>query len=53
MAKSSALPKGQALSNQEMIALIDQLFACENPYNCPNGKKCFITFELEDISKRF
>jgi DNA mismatch repair protein MutL len=53
MARSAAIKPGQALSAQEMQALIDKLFACEVPFKSPSGKNCFITFELESLAKRF
>jgi len=53
MARNASLKRGQSLSTQEMQDLIDQLFACEVPYKSPFGKNCFITMELEDLSKKF
>jgi len=53
MALSSAIPKGKVLDQQEMEHLIDELFACELPYTSPTGKKCFITYELNDLEKLF
>ena len=53
MAYQMRIPKGKKLQDEEMSDLIDKLFACENPYNTPSGKKCFITFGLDEIEKRF
>ena len=53
MAKSAAIKSGQGLSIEEMQALIDQLFACEIPFKSPSGRKCFISLELDGLSKRF
>ena len=53
MARSASIKKGQALSPTEMQTLIDQLFACSVPFKSPYGKKCVITFELDDLAKRF
>ena len=53
MARSAALRRGQALNTTEMKELIDHLFACAMPYSSPSGKHCFITFELDDLQKRF
>jgi len=53
MAISASIKKGKMMSDSEMHTLIDQLFACEMPYQSPGGKKCFIFVELEDIQKRF
>ncbi len=53
MARSAALRKGQSLSVREMQDLIDQLFACNQPFASPSGKKCVVTFELDELKKRF
>ncbi len=53
MARSAALKRGQPLSVVEMQDLIDQLFACSAPYRSPSGRICFITFELDELQKRF
>ncbi len=53
MARSAALKRGQQLSKEEMQALIDRLFACETPFKSPSGRNCFITFEIEELEKRF
>jgi DNA mismatch repair protein MutL len=53
MARSAAIKPGQPLSPTEMQVLIDKLFACEVPFKSPSGKNCFITFELENLAKRF
>jgi len=53
MAYSSAIPKGKSLEKEEMETLIDELFACELPYTSPSGRKCFITYELNDLEKLF
>jgi DNA mismatch repair protein MutL len=53
MARSAALKRGQNLSGLEMQDLIDSLFACAVPYKSPSGRNCFITFEMEELQKRF
>ncbi|MCS6928947.1 MAG: DNA mismatch repair endonuclease MutL [Saprospiraceae bacterium] len=53
LARSAAVRAGQPLSTEEMQSLIDQLFACAQPYRSPSGRLCFITFELEDLQRRF
>jgi DNA mismatch repair protein MutL len=53
MARSAALKRGQLLNEVEMQVLIDQLFACTLPFRSPFGKKCFVTYELEDLLKKF
>jgi DNA mismatch repair protein MutL len=53
MARSAALKRGQPLGATEMQDLIDQLFACASPYRSPTGRTCFITFELDELQRRF
>jgi DNA mismatch repair protein MutL len=53
MSKSAAIKRGQSLGKEEMQTLIDQLFACTVPFKSPSGRKCFISLELDDLSKRF
>lgn len=52
-AQQSAVPAGKLLTPVEMQQIIDRLFACEVPYQAPNGRKTFITYELEEINQRF
>jgi DNA mismatch repair protein MutL len=52
-AVSSSVRRRKKLSNVEMRQLIDELFACDNPYTNPMGKKCFITFDLEALDRDF
>ncbi len=53
MALAAAIPKGKSLELEEMKTLIDELFACKLPFTSPSGKKCFITYELNDLEKLF
>ncbi|MCW5922864.1 MAG: DNA mismatch repair endonuclease MutL [Saprospiraceae bacterium] len=53
MARNAALRRGQPLTVAEMQDLIDRLFACVVPFSSPSGRSCFITFELEELQKRF
>ncbi len=53
LARSACIKRNTALSTVEMEALIDQLFACEVPFQSPAGKKCFLTFELDDLVLKF
>ncbi|HFC00384.1 MAG TPA: DNA mismatch repair protein MutL, partial [Phaeodactylibacter sp.] len=53
MARSAAIKKGQSLTQEEMRELVDQLFACQMPFTSPTGKKCFVTFEMEELAKKF
>jgi DNA mismatch repair protein MutL len=53
LSKAASLKVGQALTAEEMSALIDQLFACKDPYYTPDGKKIMIIISEEEIEKRF
>jgi len=52
-AVNAAVKRGKKLTTGEMHLLIDELFACENPYNSPIGRKCFITYDLNEINRKF
>ncbi len=53
LAVNSTINRSKKLDIEEMQHLLDDLFATENPYTSPSGKKCFVTYELDDIKKRF
>lgn len=53
MARSASIKKGTPLSIREMQELIDQLFACAMPFKSPNGRNCFISYDLEELQKQF
>lgn len=53
VAVSAGIKKGKRLEKEEMLSIIDLLFACKMPEKCPSGRKCFIIFELDDIARRF
>ena len=53
LATSAAIKRGKRLEPEEMDVLVAQLFACEAPYASPTGRKCFITFELDELDKKF
>jgi DNA mismatch repair protein MutL len=53
MARSAALRRGQPLTVREMQDLVDQLFACSQPYASPSGRKCIVRYDLDDLKKQF
>jgi len=53
IAGAKAIKKGVKLTGEEMQHLIDELFACENPQVSPNGKKIIVTYNFDDITKKF
>ncbi len=53
LARRSGIRSGQKLNPEEMNALIDKLFACNNPNYTPSGNSTFIIFDLDKISSFF
>lgn len=53
LSKSLCIKPFKVLSQPEMESLMNELFACENPYYSPNGKPTIITMPLEEINKKF
>jgi len=49
----SAIKAGDKLKTEEIIALIDNLFATQNPYFCPHGRPVIVTIPMEDLDRRF
>ena len=49
----SAIKAGDPLTQEEMVYLIDNLFATENPYFCPHGRPVIVTVPLEELDRRF
>ena len=49
----NAVKSGETLTQYQMHALIDQLFACESPYFCPHGRPVIVTLELEEFDRKF
>jgi DNA mismatch repair protein MutL len=49
----AAIKAGQRLSINEMVSLIDQLFATSMPYVCPHGRPVVIKIPIEEFDKRF
>ena len=49
----TAIKSGDSLTLEEMNALVDQLFACEQPYFCPHGRPILIQISLEELDRRF
>lgn len=49
----AAIKAGDKLTPQEMMSLVDQLFATEVPYVCPHGRPVSIRLSIEELDKRF
>ncbi len=52
-ASRAAIPRGRSLNYDEMEALVDQLFACEQPYLDPLKKPTIVYLSLDEIQSRF
>jgi DNA mismatch repair protein MutL len=53
MAKVAALKTGTILETKMMATLVDELFACSNPYVALNGKAAVVNLNVNDIDKSF
>lgn len=53
LARASSITWQRPLTETEMRDLIDNLFACSNPGQLPDGKIVFTIFASEEIEKRF
>ena len=53
LAKRTSLKVGTYLDKEEMVRLIDQLFACKNANFAPNGRRTFHILELSNIDNYF
>lgn len=53
LSRSTSIKRNKTLSDEEITSLIDQLFACENPYHTCKGKPTIVTFTLDEVQKRF
>ena len=53
LARSAAVVQGQVLSNDEMEALVDDLFVCQNPNQTPDGKVVVAILGQDDLDQLF
>jgi DNA mismatch repair protein MutL len=53
IACKGAVKANQRLSQPEMEALINRLFACKDPYFCPHGRPTIIKMTREELDKKF
>lgn len=53
LARAAAIVYGQVLTNEEMVSLVDSLFACAAPNYTPDGKTVLATIKEEEIEKLF
>ncbi|MEX0769608.1 MAG: DNA mismatch repair endonuclease MutL [Balneolaceae bacterium] len=52
-ASRTAIPRGRKLSELEMETLIDQLFACEDPYIDPLKRSTLVYLSMDEIKNKF
>ena len=53
MSCKRSIKANHRLSDAEAISLIEQLPACENPYNCPHGRPVLVKLTTRDLEKMF
>jgi DNA mismatch repair protein MutL len=53
MAIANAIPMQKKINREEMVYLIEELFACGNYSESLHGKKVFVSFDLDEIGKNF
>ncbi|MDI6400581.1 DNA mismatch repair endonuclease MutL [Balneolaceae bacterium ANBcel3] len=53
LANKAAISRSKKLSEEEMEALVDQLFACEKPFKDPLGKATARSLSVEDLRALF
>jgi DNA mismatch repair protein MutL len=53
LARNAAIPQGQILSNEEMEAIVNGLFACSNPNYAPDGKSILCILTQQEIDHLF
>ncbi len=53
MARQQAIKAGQQLSQQEMLVLAEELFACSSPNVTPTGSPTFLEFKEDYLDRMF
>jgi len=53
LARNAAIPQGQVMNNDEMEALINNLFACKNVNYTPDGHSILTILKQQDIDRLF
>ena len=52
MANFTAIPSGKSLSEEEMLLMVNQLFACQLPNHTPDGKSIITVISDDEIEKK-
>ncbi len=53
MACKASVKGGDALTDDEIHTLIDELLACDNPYHCPHGRPTIFSMSRTELEKKF
>ena len=53
LAKGAALKTGKTLSQRETLALIEQLFACKEPYYSIDGRPTLQVISVDELDTKF
>ncbi len=53
LAKRASIKSGQKLVREEMMAIIESLFACQTPNYSPEGQPTFVIFDMNKIESYF
>jgi len=53
LAKQQAIKPGQQLTEEEMQALVNDLFACQQCNAAPDGKPTFLEFKMDQLERMF
>ena len=53
MSCKAAVKGNSSISLQEAQALMEELLACENPFNCPHGRPTIISMTRYELEKKF
>ena len=53
LAKRAAVKSGQQLQVEQMLAMVEQLFSCENPHQAPDGSKTLFMLNMEQLAAFF
>lgn len=53
MACHSAVKAGEVCSRAEVVALLNRLAACQEPFTCPHGRPTTICLSYEELLRRF
>lgn len=53
MACKAAIKANRHLRKDEMVALLEQMKQCENPFTCPHGRPIYIHFSNYELEKMF